>query len=159
RLLVAAPASGNLWLLPAGMPATATLTATASGARSAGIFSSNGKSAWFATGAATLIQVDLTSSPPSPSTVNIAGTPPVASFAGALATTGPTGDTLAVLDQVNKTLCLVTAAGAVTNCAALADAPASMLIATGGAFAIVASAQALQAVNLLALANGDANTT
>jgi len=159
RLLAAAPASGNLWLLPAGMPATATLTATASGARSAGVFSSDGKSAWFATGAATLIEADLTSGTPSLKTVNITGTPTVASFAVALATTGPSGDTLAVLDQAHKSLCLVTTAGAVTNCAALADAPTSMMIAPGGAFAIVASAQALQAVNLIALANGAANTT
>jgi hypothetical protein len=159
RLLVAAPASGNLWLLPAGTPATATLTATASEARSVGAFSSDGKTAWFATGAATLIKADLTSGTPNPSTVNITGTPTVASFAVALATTGPAGDTLAVLDQTNKSLCLVTSAGAVTNCASLADAPASMLIAPGGAFAIVASAQALQALNLIALANGATNTT
>jgi hypothetical protein len=159
RLLVAAPASGNLWLLPAGMPATAILTATASGARSGGVFSSDGKTAWFATGAATLIEADLTSSTPNPSTVNIAGTPTVTSFAVAVATTGPGGDALAVLDQVNKALCLVTTAGAVTNCASLADAPSSMLIAPGGGFAIVASAQTLQAVNLIALANGVANPT
>jgi DNA-binding beta-propeller fold protein YncE len=159
RLLIAAPASGNLWLLPAGTPATATLTATASGARSAGAFASDGKTAWFATGAATLIQADLTSGTPAPSTVNLTGTPTITSFAVGVATTGPGGDTLAVLDQANKSLCLVTTAGAATNCASLADVPASMLIASGGGYAIVASAQALQAVNLIALANGAANPT
>jgi DNA-binding beta-propeller fold protein YncE len=160
RLLVAAPASGNLWLVPAGLPATATLTATASGARSPGAFSSDGKSAWFATGAASLIEADVTSATPNPSTVNITGALAVTSAAVAVANTGSGGDTLAVLDQANKaTLCLVTTAGAVTHCAALADAPASMVIAPGGGFAIVASAQTLQAVNLIALANGATNPT
>jgi DNA-binding beta-propeller fold protein YncE len=159
RLLVAAPASGNLWLLPAGTPTTATLTATASLARSPGAFSSDGKSAWFATGAATLVEANLTASPIGLSTVSITGAAAVTSFAVALATTGPAGDTLAVLDQANKALCLATTAGVVSACASLADAPLSMVVSPGGAFAIVASAQALQAVNLIALANGDPNPT
>jgi DNA-binding beta-propeller fold protein YncE len=159
RLLVVAPASGDLWLLPAGMPTTATLPATPSSARSAGAFSSDGKSAWFATGAATLIQANLSTSPIGLAAVNITGSTTVASFAVAVASTGATGDTLAVLDQANKALCLVTTAGAVSACASLADAPLSMVVSPGGGFAIVASAQALQAVNLIALANGDANPT
>jgi len=159
RLLVAAPASGNLWLLPSGLPATATLTATASATRSAGAFSSDGKTAWFATGAASLIEADLTSGTPQPSSLNITGTPAVTSCAVAVANTGSGGDSLAVLDQANKALCLVTSAGAVTGCAALADAPTSLLIAPGDSFAIVASAQDLQTVNLIALANGVAIPT
>jgi hypothetical protein len=157
RLLVAAPASGDLWLLPAGMPATATLTATASAARSPGAFSSDGKTGWFATGEATLIEADLTSGTPNPSTVTIVSPPTVASFAVAVASSGSGADTLVVIDQTNKALNLVTTAGAVTASAALTDPPVSVMIAPGGGYAIVASAQDLQTVNLVALAGGATN--
>ena len=156
-LLVAAPASGDLWLLPAGMPATATLTATASAARSAGAFSSDGKTAWFATGAASLIEADLTSGTPTPSTVNVTGATAFASFAVAVTSTGAGPDTLVVLDQTNKALSLVTTAGAVTASVGLNDPPLSLLMAPGGGFAVVAGAQSLQTVNLVALANGASN--
>ena len=157
RLLVAAPASGDLWLLPAGMPATATLNPTASGARSAGAFSSDGKSAWFATGSANLVEADLTSGTPNPSTVSVSGASPFASFAVAVASTGAGADTLVVLDQTEKALSLVTTAGAVTASVGLNDPPLSLMIAPGGGFAVVASAQDLQTVNLVALANGVPN--
>jgi hypothetical protein len=158
RLLVAAPASGDLWLLPAGMPATATLNPTASGARSAGAFSSDGKSAWFATGSASLIEADLTSGTPSPSSVSVTGASPFASFAVAVASTGAGADTLVVLDQTEKALSLVTTAGAVTASVGLNDPPLSLMIAPGGGFAVVASAQDLQTVNLVALANGTSDS-
>src|SRR6185437_1767004 len=157
RLLAAAPASGDLWLLPAGMPATATLNPTASGARSAGAFSSDGKSAWFATGSASLIEADLTSGTPSPSTVSVTGASPFASFAVVVAATGAGADTLVVLDQTEKALSQVTTAGAVTASVGLNDPPLSLMIAPGGGFAVVASAQDLQTVNLVALANGVPN--
>jgi hypothetical protein len=157
RLLVAAPASGDLWLLPAGMPATAMLNPTASDARSAGAFSSDGKSAWFATGSANLVEADLTSGTPNPSTVSVSGASPFASFAVAVASTGAGADTLVVLDQTEKALSLVTTAGAVTASVGLNDPPLSMMIALGGGFAVVASAQDLQTVNLVALANGVPN--
>jgi hypothetical protein len=157
RLLVAAPASGDLWLLAGGMPATSTLTATASGARSAGAFSSDGKTAWFGTGAASLIAADLTSGTPNPSTVNVTGASALASFAVAVSSTGAGADTLVVLDQTNKALSLVTTAGAVTASVALNDPPLSLSIAPGGGFAVVASARDLQTVNLVVLANGTPN--
>ena len=154
RLLAAAPATGDLWLVSAGMPATATLAVTASGARSAGAFSSDGKSAWFATGSASLIEADLTSGTPNPSTVSITGASPFASFAVAVVSTGAGADTLVVLDQTEKALSLVTTAGAVTASVGLNDPPLSLMTTPGGGFAVVASAQDLQTVNLVALANG-----
>jgi hypothetical protein len=157
RLLVAAPASGDLWLLARGMPATSTLTATTSSARSAGAFSSDGKTAWFATGAASLIEADLTSGTPNPSTANVTGASALASFAVAVSSTGAGVDTFVVLDQTNKALSLVTTAGAVTASVGLNDPPLSLLIAPGGGFAVIASAQDLQTVNLVALANGTPN--
>jgi hypothetical protein len=160
----------EFWLLPPGMPDTPNPIAAATGALGLGAaFSSDGETVWIPTGEATLTKIDLTSAPTT-STVKItgmpAGTPAVASYAVAMVTSGSGGDTLAVLDQTNKALSLVTTTvtagvltAAVTATASLADTPSSMLITPGGGFAIVASAQALQAVNLIALANGGPNPT
>jgi hypothetical protein len=164
QVLVAAPVSGDLWLLAAGKPAQdATVNGPlGTGARSTGAFSSDGKSAWFATGGAALVHADLTTSPISLSTVNVTGATPFASSAVAVSSTGSGADTLVVLDHTNKTLSLVptvtvTNALAVTASVALNDPPVSLLIAPGGGYAVVTSEQDLQTVNLVALANGTPN--
>ena len=158
RLLVSAPVTGNLWLLAAGVPTTgATLAPTASQARSAGAFSSDGHTAWFGGGSTTLVSAALGTGTPVPASVTLSGASGAAADGVAVIATGTGADHLAVLDKAAKALRLADTSGAISASATLADAPASVLITQGGGFALAVSAQAIQVVDLGALANGAAN--
>jgi hypothetical protein len=160
RLLAVGTATGNLWLLPAGVPTTGTtLNPTSSAARSAASFSSDSNTAWFGSGGTTLVQAALGSGTPVPGTVTITGGSGVSADVVAVVSSGSGTGSLAVLDKAGKALRLVETGGSVIASTALADAPVSILITQGGGYAIVTSAQALQAVDLGALANGASNPT
>ncbi len=158
RLLIAAPLTGNLWLLAAGVPTTATtLTPAASGARATGSFSSDGQTAWFGGGGTTLVSAALTSGTPVPTNVTLSGAAGAAADIVAVVASLSAPDALAVLDKAGKALHLADTTGAISVSATLADTPLSVLIARGGGYAFVLSAQAVQPVDLGALANGGAH--
>jgi hypothetical protein len=160
RLMAVAPVTGNLWLLPAGVPTSGTtLNPTSSGARSAASFSSDGNTAWFGGGAATLVNVALGPGPLVPVPVTISGPPSVSADVVAVVSSGSGPDKLAVLDKGGKALNLVDTSGNLIASAALSDTPVSLLITQDGGYAIVMSGQALQAVDLGALANGASHPT
>jgi hypothetical protein len=159
RLMAVGTTTGNLWLLPSGVPTPGTtLTATSSGARSAASFSSDGSTAWFGSGGTTLVNAALGTGTPAPGTVTISGGS-VSADVVAVVSSGSGPDKLAVLDKNGKALHLVDTSGSVIASTTLSDAPVSMLITTGGGYAIVMSDHALQAVDLGALANGASDPT
>ncbi|HEV2268653.1 MAG TPA: hypothetical protein VGR92_04270 [Steroidobacteraceae bacterium] len=155
RLLAVGTATGNLWLFAAGVPDPSTPSATGAlaVALSAPAFSSDGKTAWLGvSGQPTIDAVDLTAATLTATAMAIAvGS---ADFV-ALVSSGSGADRLVVLDQATPTLYLVEpSTTTVVASTPLNDTPTGVLISTGGGTAIVTSAKALQAVNLLALANG-----
>jgi hypothetical protein len=160
RLLAVGTATGNLWLLPAGVPTTGTtLSPTSSAARSAASFSSDSNTAWLGGGGTTLVQAALGSGTPVPGTVTITGGSGISADAVAVVSSGSGTGSLAVLDKTGKALHLIQTGGSVIASTALADTPVSMLLTQGGGYAIVMSAQALQVVDLGALATGASNPT
>ncbi len=166
RLLVVDTTSGAAFLFPAGVPDPSTPTATFSlgATTTAGVFSSDGKTAWFGQpGTTTLNSVDLTAATPTPTAMTVTG---ISADGLALVSSGSGQDKLAVIDQPATSLHLVTPGTTPTVVSTpLATQPQSVIVANGGGLAIVTEAPTggatnpgnIQAVNLLALQNGTAN--
>ncbi|MGF6870987.1 YncE family protein [Paraburkholderia sp. MM5477-R1] len=158
RLLVVATASGHIWLFPAGVadPSTPSATGTLGGARSPAVFSSDGNTAWLGQSTAAFVDtVDLTQATLNATPVAIAG---ISADGVALVSTGSGADRLAIIDRTNNSLHLVDPANpAQVQSAPLTSSPLFAVIDSGRGTAIVASAKALQAVNLVVLASGTSN--
>ena len=157
--------SGNYWFFPASaaLAVPAGLTGSIGVACSPAAFSSNGDIAWIGTvDAATLNSITLAS--PATATPIPLGASPTASVTPgsvndvALAANGAGADRLAILDKSGPYLHLFdTSAGSIIASVQLAVTPASLMVSADGGLAVVASAGALQAVNLKALAEGAAD--
>ena len=156
RLLAVGTSTGDLWLFAAGFsdPTTPAAIGTVTTPCSAAAFSSDGQTAWLGqSGHPSVFQVNLATMASTPQPIAVGSADIVA-----LVATGSGPDHLAVLNHTASSLYLVDPnAATVVGPVQLSDPPVAVLVAQGGGSAIVESAKALQAVNLMALANGAAN--